>query len=152
MGAGTRVPFSQHVQRLLVVECKSSHEPTADPKRLDVAVLTGNCGWHRGQVPLRSVNDRELEVPRLPRPHRLRPWIRVLDRWKICRPVQTARIAVLIVTRCGWARLWLKNPGNRVFCVTGVAAGSVCNSRASCFCNRSTASGSKPLTRQNTWM
>ena len=36
--------------------------------------------------------------------------------------------------------LVIEEPGSRVFCVTGVAAGSVCNSRASCFCSRSTKS------------
>jgi hypothetical protein len=77
---------------------------------MDVPVLTGKRGWHRGQVPLRSVNDLELEVLRPPRRHRLRPWIRVLDRWKICRPVQTARIAILDRHRMWLGSLVVEEP------------------------------------------
>jgi hypothetical protein len=51
------------VQRLLVVECKSSREPTADAKRLDIAVLTGNCRRHRCQVRPRPLDGWQIEVP-----------------------------------------------------------------------------------------
>jgi hypothetical protein len=45
------------VQRLVVVERKSSNNPAADTERVDIAVLTGNRRWNGGHVPLGALDD-----------------------------------------------------------------------------------------------
>ena len=68
---------------------------------------------------------------------------------------RTARIsiillAIMLAIAIASVVYYPVNP-RRVVCVTGVAAGSVCNSRASCFCNSSTELWSNPVTRQSSW-
>ena len=50
-GSTPLVPLRQHVERLLVVQRESADQTAADAERVDVAMLAGNGGRDRGQVP-----------------------------------------------------------------------------------------------------
>src|SRR5262245_22217352 len=44
------VPFAQHCERLVVVQCESSGDTTTDAERLHVAMLSGDCRWNCSDV------------------------------------------------------------------------------------------------------
>src|SRR5262245_30864122 len=50
------VPLAQNRKRIVICQRESAHEATADAKRVDVAVLTGDRGWNCSGVVTCSID------------------------------------------------------------------------------------------------
>ena len=89
----TCVPFGQYVQRLIVVQCKTAYQPTADAEGVNVAVLACDGRRHRREVSLRTLDDGNVES-NFGWTTRWSPGRRLLRPWKVFRSVANLPVQV----------------------------------------------------------